>query len=622
MMRWARHLILLLVVILGVWAGGNLHASAAGKPFQIHEETRYQIQAEEGHILVHTTIRLVNQDPSTRKRARGGYYYYKEMYWMLPHGVTSIRAQRADGTKLKVRRKKRYKEYDLYVIPFRRELTYNQKIRIELDYVIEDPQPPFYVSNNVVSVPVFEVDASSDIASGRVEMSFPEGFVLSKYENARHCTMLDDEGMVECEGRFSSQPDGQIIVIEGTREADAQELWSDPIPLEKQDVRIVVRFVTGEEAWAHKVLDVMTQALPELERIHGFPYLGSDVLEVVRSSVGDIAGYEGMLVDEDTIQMQPTAPNATIVHETAHLWSWPFEDVWLFEGWAEWSAREAIRRMEMDPEAPPYRLPRRDTIKLSLQDWQHVGVDTAEDARMEDYGYAKSYDTMKRLAKLVGLATLQEANAYFADASRWHPYYQADSYAYLEYLLEHVDKKRTRQQVRKLWRNRVLNREGKAMLAQRDTMWKTLQKIEARGEKLGWGAPQSLRREMLYWQFDFLERHFPLAQETLKVTEATHALYETLGWQPDGVIQKRYEESGAWARTLELAQQRRDLAQQAVDVLDWLQAHPDQLDEDIQADARGLIADAGDALADGHFHQAEMMVNQAWKMIGAPGLGE
>ena len=620
--RRLRSIFLFLSILLGIWVAGNLHATAAGNPFQIHEETRYGIQAEEGRILVHTTIRLVNLDPTTHKRARGGYYYYNNMYWMLPHGVSAIRAQRADGTKLKVRRKKRYKEYDLYVISFRRQLTYHQKIRIELDYIIDDPQPPFYVSSNVVSVPVFQQRASSAITSGRVVMTFPKGFALSKFENARDCSADVDEMTVTCEGRMSSQPGGQMIVIEGTREAEDRELWSEPIPLEKQDVRIVVRFVTGEEAWAQKVLDVMTQALPELGRIHGFPYGGSHVIEVVRSSVQDIEGYAGMLMDEDTIQIQPAAPHAAMVHETAHLWSWPFEDVWLTEGWAEWSAREAIRRLEIDPESPPFRLPRRDTIKLPLQDWKHVGVGTMEDARVEDYGYAKAYDTMKRLVKLVGLATLQEANAYFAEVSRWHPYYRADSYAYLEYLLEHVDKKRTRQQVRKLWRNRVLNREGKALLAQRDTMWKALQKIEAHGKKLGWGAPQSLRREMLYWQFDLLKRHFPLAQETLKVTEETYALYATLGWQPDGIIQKRYEESAAWVRTLELARQRQELAQRAVHILAWLQAHPDRVDEDIQADVRRYVADAGDALAEGHVHQAEMLVNQAWKLMGAPELGE
>ncbi len=341
----------LLLFSLGIALFGARHdALAAGGGLKVHEETTYTVMPGEERILVHTTIDLINHDPTTRKRKRGSYYYYDRLFWLLPKGAGDIRAERGDGTRLTVRRKKKEREYDLYTIRLRRQLTYNQKTRIELEYVIVKAQPPFYVSPNVVSVPLFQLDGQQEwVTSGKIFLRFPKGFEISQFTD--YCEVNDINSTVTCDEGVSSQPVGDLYVIEGERAAEAKELLSDPIPLQEQDVRIRVRYVSGEDAWAQKIVSVLTRALPELERIHGFPYQGSDEIEVRRSTSSDIWGYEGMLMDEDSIYIQPNAPNSTIVHEAAHLWSRPFEPVWLFEGWAEWSAREAVQRLEMDPES-------------------------------------------------------------------------------------------------------------------------------------------------------------------------------------------------------------------------------------------------------------------------------
>ncbi len=605
----------LLLFSLGIALFGARHdALAAGGGLKVHEETTYTVMPGEERILVHTTIDLINHDPTTRKRKRGSYYYYDRLFWLLPKGASDIRAERGDGTRLTVRRKKKEREYDLYTIRLRRQLTYNQKTRIELEYVIVKAQPPFYVSPNVVSVPLFQLDGQQEwVTSGKIFLRFPKGFEISQFTD--YCEVNDINSTVTCDEGVSSQPVGDLYVIEGERAAEAKELLSDPIPLQEQDVRIRVRYVSGEDAWAQKIVSVLTRALPELERIHGFPYQGSDEIEVRRSTSSDIWGYEGMLMDEDSIYIQPNAPNSTIVHEAAHLWSRPFEPVWLFEGWAEWSAREAVQRLEMDPESYPYRMSRRDKIKMPLQDWDHVGLYTEEAEKIEEYGYAKSFDTMKRLVKLVGLEKLQKANAFFAKKSKDDPLLRADSYSYFEWLLQHTPNKRKARQLRKLWRSRVLNKEGKALLGQRDDMWKQVNALSARAQKIGWDTPQSLLDDMLYWHFQTAAHHLKKAHQTLDIWEEAAPLFEELGWEPDDLTQRRFETSSRWDWTVKLAERRLELAQSAIEVEEKLRNDP-SLDEAARGAARMWLEEAGKAFQEGNMHLAEMRVNQARLKVG------
>ena len=608
-------LFLLFFILLGfVFLGLPPDSLAAGKGLDIHEETVYTVLPDEGQIQVHTVITVINRDPSTRKQARGGYYYYNRLFWAIPKGAAEIQAARGDGTKLSVRRKKGQREYDIYTIPFRRRLTYNQKIRIELDYLVTKARPPFYLSPNVVSLPLFQIDDGETwIASGQVTIHFPQGFEIDQFTD--YCEVNSDEPTVHCESGVSSQPVGDFFVIEGIRSAEARELLSDPIPLQRQSVRVRVKYVTGEDAWAQKIVDVLAKALPELERIHGFPYQGSEEIEVVRSSASEIWGYEGMLLDEDTISIQPNASNATIVHEAAHLWSWPFEPIWLSEGWAEWSAREAIRRLKMDPESYPHRMPRRDTMKIPLQDWKHMGLATEDAADIEEYGYAKSYDTMQRLVKLVGLAKLQKANAFFAEKSEGEPLLRADSYSYFEWLLQRTPNKAKARQLRKLWRSRVLNKEGKALLSQRDAMWKEVDKLAARAKKVGWDTPQSLQDDMLYWHFQTARQHLEMARQVLDIWEETLPLLDALGWQPDDLTQRRFETSSRWDWTLKIAERRLKLARSAMSVQKKLQ-QDDSLDDATIKSARKWLDEAGKAFQAGNMHLAEMHVLQARRDVG------
>lgn len=609
--------ITLIVLALGLLLVGQDHVSvAAGKvKLEVHEDTVYTVSAPDNQISVHTSLVVINRDPSTRKKSRGSYYYYDRIFWDLPKGVTHVSARRGDGAKLKVRRHKKGREYDTYAILFRRQLVYKQKIKIEMDYAIGDVTPPFYTSQNVVSIPAYEIEYRDWVYDGKLAVDFPAGFDIELDSDLCSISREAIAARAVCPEGVSSQAAGSYFLIEAAKEAKEQELISDPVTMQEQDIRIRVRYVEGEEAWAQKVVTVLTEALPVLEEVMGFPYQGSGEIEVIRSRSSDTLGYEGLYEDADTVGILPSATRGTIVHEGAHLWSWPFDSVWLKEGWAEWSAREAMRRLKMNPEDSEYKMPRRDKVKMPLQDWTHVGFDSDEDEQIEQYGYAKSYDTIKRLVKLVGLPKVQEVNRAFAESAEKGDPLLADSYSYLELLLQHTQNKKLFRRLRKLWTERVLNKQGKALLTQRDGMWKQVRTLEARIEPLGWATPQSLLENMLYWRYYSARSDLRNAAKVLDAWEAALPLFARLGWQPDDLVQRQFESGSDWQRTVRAAEHLLELAQQAVAVQEKI-ASDTNLSESTVAKARAWLHLAGSALKSGNSYQADKLVTQALEMVG------
>jgi len=608
---------LLVLLLLGLAVAGlGRTVLAAGKiKLEVHEDTSYVVSNQDDVISVHTRLVIINRDPKTRKKSRGRYYFYNSIYWELPKGVTHIQAKRGNGRKLKVMLKKKGKQYDLYEIFFRRKLFYKQKMTIDLRYTISDVQPPFYLSDNVMSLPGYVIEDKTFVSEGTFSIEFPGDLDVTADTDLCTVKVGGESELVSCKQGVSSQRVvGEPLAFEASRDTDEQELVSEPIPMQEQDITIRVRYAEGEEEWAQKVVSVLSKALPVLEDVMGFPYQGSGEIEVVRSATSETGGYEGWYEDADTVRIHPSASVATIVHEGAHLWSWPFKDTWLTEGWAEWSAREAMRRLKMDPGEQPFVMPRKDTVKMPLQDWEHMGLDTDEAEEIEGYGYAKSYDTMQRLVKLVGLKQLQQANQAFAESSADDYDKVADSYAYLEKLLEQTRSKRKATRLRKLWRSRVLNEEGKEFLKRRDAAWKEAVALRKRAEALGWEMPQSLQDDLTYRHFYSFRTDLRSAGEVLDAWEEALPLFEKLGWQPDALVQRRFETESDWDRTVRAAEHRLRLTQQALEVQEKIESG--QLGRKKATQARKLLKEAGQALEGGNIYKADKLVAQARKLLG------
>ncbi len=609
-----RYLKVILVLLLFVAAGlamGQAGVLAAGKPkLAMTEDTVYIVPEAGDEIQVHSIYTIVDQDPSTRKKKSGRYYFYNSLSLGLPKGAVQIHAERADGKKLKIRRTRKRKFFDVYQIRFGRKLFYKQKIKIKLRYVIKSERPPFYVSKNVVRFPGF---LAGD--KGWLSVELPADFKISL--DSEKCWIREADGIkrVWCGGEKPITDTGRaLFYLDAYRPATERVLVSDPIPMQEQELSIKVRYFEGEEDWAQKVVDTLSKSLPVTEQVMGFPYQGPAQLELVQSTKAETMGYAGLYEDEDTVLIRPGATREVIVHEGAHLWSAPFDSRWLIEGWAEWSARETLRRLKMKPEYPYSKLPRRDKIKMPLQNWEWIGPETEDEWEVEDYGYAKATAAIARLVKIVGLKHVQEVNRAFFSASIADDPHFANTTSYFEAMMRATKKKK---QVRKLWASMIFDAAHKKQLERRDKMMKKVRALETRVAKQGWQMPQSVQDDLNNWLFYSLNNDLRSAGETLDVWQEMMALYDKLGWQADDLVQRQFETSSDWKRTLRAVKHRRRIAQQALAVQARLDADND-LAPDVIARVRALLQETGEAMRQGESYRADKLIAQAQALAGLP----
>ncbi|MCO6449265.1 MAG: hypothetical protein J5I90_00625 [Caldilineales bacterium] len=414
-----------LLVCMLAWL--PLKASADTDALEIRGDTSYTVPSEGGRVQVHVEMELVNHDATTRQKSSGRIYFYDRISLPVPKSTRDIEATRANGKKLKVRRDRSQRQFDVITVLLGKRLFYNQQMSLVLDYhLAEAPDPINYVTRNVARFSAFLVGDN-----GQISAKIPADYHISLDSDACDLKAADDWQHIVCEP--FSERGAHAFSVEAVRPTVSRTLTSPPIQLQKQTIRLEVSYSDGEEAWANKVVDVLSKALPILEEVMGFPYDGPEVLKVAQTSSGVLEGYAGRY-EQGLIRVKAGASRELITHEGAHIWSAPFLERWLVEGWAEWAARETMRRMNMRPESPYPRLKDLRQADLPLSEWDfNPDIRGSVEQMRETYGYTKSVRLVALLVKRVGLQELQAINRSFlpeADAELgW-----ADSDAYYEAL--------------------------------------------------------------------------------------------------------------------------------------------------------------------------------------------
>jgi tetratricopeptide (TPR) repeat protein len=108
------------------------------------------------------------------------------------------------------------------------------------------------------------------------------------------------------------------------------------------------------------------------------------------------------------------------LHEAAHLWSNIYNERWLYEGFADWTAQKAAEELGL---APSVSTPDLDRVTppeggLQLISWTEVNcppIRCPESREFDLYGYARSLAFVALLEESVGAEALMEANARVAD---------------------------------------------------------------------------------------------------------------------------------------------------------------------------------------------------------------
>jgi len=438
--------ILLIAAIAIMLMPNQMLAQSDVEPLLIESKVHYALPDEGGPVEITANLHFVNQDPKTRKKSSGRIFFYNSIRVPISPAAKNIKAIRGNGKKLRINRKATNKGFDILTINFGRRLHYKQEMNIDLSYKLEGiTQPHDYVSANTVLLTAYLL---GDV--GTVSASIPESANYDVNLSSYHCRLLEEPSGMGVWCPDMTDPFAYAFTLEAVKSVESEVLTSKPISLQEKELTLTIVYREGEREWAQKVAATLRKTIPLLEKINGFPYTGPGKLTIVQKSQQELVGYGGRYFnDENKISLIYGATRNTIVHEAAHMWSSPYGQRWLFEGWAEWSAREAIRRAKLKPEAARSKLSDYETEDLPLDDWIWLReIDTESEVDLSGFGYTKSANLINQLVKKVGLKQLKKINRSFLEdgSGTVEP---ADSESYLQALRDGGFK------VEKLWEDFV-----------------------------------------------------------------------------------------------------------------------------------------------------------------------
>jgi hypothetical protein len=191
----------------------------------------------------------------------------------------------------------------------------------------------------------------------------------------------------------------------------------DPSLLVRRDLvsprghAVTVEGLPGHEAWLEATSQSVSEALAGVETVVGAPLPGEDTIKVREVPSGALQGYAGDFDPRSGVVRvgDQGASVALLSHELSHAWfnGDTLADNWLWEGFAEWSSREASG------------FPCDEAVELpfggrpELSDWKvlQAGSATFEDQAMVQWQYEAACAIQGQVAAIIGRERMQRAIA-------------------------------------------------------------------------------------------------------------------------------------------------------------------------------------------------------------------
>jgi hypothetical protein len=272
------------------------------------------------------------------------------------------------------------------------------------------------------------------------------------------------------------------------------------VSLGRSEVKAVVHYFSGDEAWATHIEYLVHHGLPLLEKANGFPYAGPAAIDIVESGYRDTHGYAGSANKQGRIRLTPLVEDQIVLHELSHFWSEPFEPRWLREGMADYTANMVAVQLGAEPDRTPDTIP--DAPRLA--DWQQpryvstrvpgLVLDAAGAAIPRDIeraGYIRSLRFVDLLAERAGAEGIARSNAHIADKKA-----KGDARGYLD-ALDDV----TAKQHADLFAAWILTDADVKMLPARESARKSVALLRGRASPSGFTVPGEVADALARWEF-------------------------------------------------------------------------------------------------------------------------
>ncbi|HEY7702863.1 MAG TPA: hypothetical protein VIB02_11165, partial [Candidatus Limnocylindrales bacterium] len=256
----------LLAVVAVLMPGAAPTIRAAEDDLRLSADATYRVVPADGEVRVRVDWKATNLQPNTVRRTPSGIlttrYFYDRLLFTVPIEAREIRATSGGGRLSVSTRDLEFSRQVTVRIP---NLYYRQSRSMRVDFVLPGGKPR---SDSDVRVgrafTTFTAWAWGDANRGAVRIILPSGFDAEGYGDDVTQRTYDDRVELTS-GRIADPLDWYRVVV-----ADR------PTQLTQVDVdtggrKIVVRAWPEDVTWRERVSDVLTDGLPELEKMIGRP---------------------------------------------------------------------------------------------------------------------------------------------------------------------------------------------------------------------------------------------------------------------------------------------------------------------------------------------------------------
>lgn len=527
-------------------------ARAAHGGLVVLADTRYRVMPAEGRVRVTIEAVATSHEPDPAD----GRYYYTGTTFAIPADAANVAASGNAGP-LTVRTVEQADTYRAIEVDFSARVFYRETFAYTVTFDLVDAgglaDRDVRIGRSLVAFPVWAFGTDANPGS-TVSVELPAGYQPTVQGSPMS---IDDGSGPTLLTAEPTDPFDFFAYVTAERPGAFTEEALE-VPMRDATARITLRAWEDDPAWAERTADLLSDGLPELERLIGvdLPLVGRlSVEEAANSRLGEYAGIYDP--NEAVISVRYDADAFVTLHEAAHLW---FNDRlldgrWIGEAWAEYysiEAGEAIGadgfRWELTRELLRSRIP--------LNDWGAVG---REDLAVEDFAYAASYEVARRIAARTDPEGLERVWA--AAAGRELAYLLPDGtvdpgrarlgqpgWQRLLDLLE----ERTDERFDDIWAEWIVNDEEEPLLAVRASARSLY--ADVAGLAGDWVLPPVIRADLSDWAFDDARGSLQRAQDILRDRDRIARLADALGLEGSDRLQRAFEGDDDLGAAANLAQ--------------------------------------------------------------------